>query len=306
MKSPAKPVAKPASKYCNFLNVVLVLVIGWMVFLYIYHQNAIQIATQHKENEQSLSNIVQQIRTTAAAVAHTHSLTQQTAQPPAASVPDKPAPVDRPAAVSPTTQSVAGSSEEAEFHIAFSTDCTFFQDWQTLLIFHSAVEIKQQGRITRIASGCDDAKKTELAALYKKLYPQYSVHFTPDFKTDGKTKKKYEFYNKPYGVQHWLTHAEPPILSGTIVNIIDPDMILLRPMTAQIRGDPNNIYMNRFNPEVETVPERVQKGTPVAQLYGLGAPWADDRHRHFNRTEICGVGSPCLQTKVVFGEQHFR
>lgn len=205
-----------------------------------------------------------------------------------------------------SAESKVTTSDESDFHIAFSTDCTFFQDWQTLLIFHSAVEIKQKGRITRIASGCDDVKKAELTTLYKKLFPQYSVHFTPDFKTDGKTKKKYEFYNKPYGVMHWLTHAEPPILSGTIVSVIDPDMILLRPMAAQVRGNPSNIYMNRFNPAAETVPERVQHGQPVAQLYGLGAPWTIDHHKHFNRTDICGAGSPCLATKTIFGEQHFR
>ena len=73
-------------------------------------------------------------------------------------------------------------SYEGDIHIVFSTDCTFFQDWQTLLVFHSAVEIGQKGRITRIASGCDDQKQKELTELYKTLYPQYYVHFTPDYK----------------------------------------------------------------------------------------------------------------------------
>lgn len=80
--------------------------------------------------------------------------------------------------------------ERKSIHIAFSTDCSFFQDWQTLLVFNSAAAVKQRGRITRVASGCSSEKKKELTKLYEKLYPQHSVHFTPDFKTDGGTKKK--------------------------------------------------------------------------------------------------------------------
>ena len=91
-------------------------------------------------------------------------------------------------------------------HVVFSTDCTFFQDWQTLLVFYSAMAVGQKGAITRIASGCDEAKQATLIALYKKLFPKYHVHFTPDFKKDKKSGKKYDFYNKPYGafVFAWL------------------------------------------------------------------------------------------------------
>lgn len=68
--------------------------------------------------------------------------------------------------------SFRGQAKDAYFHIVFSTDCSFFQDWQTLLVFHSATVVKQQGTITRIASGCSVEKKTELVNLYKKLYPK--------------------------------------------------------------------------------------------------------------------------------------
>lgn len=91
--------------------------------------------------------------------------------------------------------------DAGDIHVIFSTDCTPFQDWQTLLVFHSAKAVGQQGAITRIASGCDEEKKIQLTALYAKLYPQYHVHFTPDFTKDGKTKESYAFYNKPYGLQ---------------------------------------------------------------------------------------------------------
>lgn len=299
MKAASKP------SYFTFLNVAVLLVLVWIVFLYYYHHNSLHEAERAVAalRGNNLQNLLQQVESLTEeelkalrALVHPAGPSGVVTKPVSVAMAPKPA--------NPVVQTY--KEPDSSYHIAFSTDCTFFQDWQTLLIFHSATMVKQEGRITRIASGCTEEKKAELTDLYKKLYPQYSVHFTPDFKTDGKTKKKYEFYNKPYGVQHWLTHAEPPINSGTVINIIDPDMVILRPMTAQIRGNPANIYMNRFDPQTDTVPEKVQKGSPVAQLYGLGAPWAIDGHKHFNRTEICGEGSPCLKTAVGFGEQHYR
>lgn len=191
-----------------------------------------------------------------------------------------------------------------ETHIIFSTDCTFYQDWQTLLVFYSAVIIKQEGSITRIASGCSDEKKIELTNLYKKLYPQYGVHFTPDFKQDSKSKKKYDFYNKPYGVEHWLENASPPISDGVVVILLDPDMILLRKITPYIRGQSNNLYIKRQIISDENIPIKVKKGQPAAQLYGLGAPWTMNG-KNFNKTNICGLNSPCLEVKRIFGEDHY-
>jgi hypothetical protein len=304
----------------TFLNIALAVVIVWVIFLYCYHHNSLHEAEQAVRDvhaKTSLTDLLHRVqKLTQDEKEAIHKLVDTELDKHFDRTVDhkhadgEPAKLETAVEPKPTpvvdNRAHQSTDTDENYHIAFSTDCTFFQDWQTLLIFHSAVMIKQKGRVTRIASGCDDEKKAELTALYKKLYPQFSVHFTPDFKTDGKTKKKYEFYNKPYGVQHWLTHAEPPIPSGTVINIIDPDMVLLRPMTPRIRGNPSNIYLSRFDPTHDVVPERVQHGTAVAQLYGLGAPWAQAYHKHFNRTEICGEGSPCLKTTVPFGEAHYR
>lgn len=198
-----------------------------------------------------------------------------------------------------------GAKEESEdtIHIIFSTDCSEYQDWQTLVLFHSAVAVEQRGPLSRIASGCSEEKKKELTSLYKKLYPHYHIHFTPDFKKDTKTDKKYDFYNKPYGVQHWLNYASPPIREGVVVALLDPDMILLRPLTTQVRGASNNLFPKYVTEK--DIFERVSKGHPVGQVYGLGAPWTDDHHRHFSRNKICDPGSPCLSTEKIFGERHF-
>jgi hypothetical protein len=81
---------------------------------------------------------------------------------------------------------------EDDVHIIFSTDCTPYQDWQTLVLFHSAKVVGQRGTVTRIASGCDEEKQKELNALYEKLYPElpFRAHHTPDFKKDEKTNRK--------------------------------------------------------------------------------------------------------------------
>ena len=40
-------------------------------------------------------------------------------------------------------------------------------------------------------------------------------------------------------------------------------------------------------------------------MYGLGAPWTNDNHKHFKRGKICGEGSPCLLPTPRFGERHY-
>lgn len=201
------------------------------------------------------------------------------------------------------TQGLFPEGDDRNIHIVFSTDCSFFQDWQSLMVFHSAVQVKQKGEVTRIASGCDEAKKLELTTLYQKLYPQYHVHFTPDFKRDGKTNKKYDFYNKPYGLHHWLQFSNPAVRDGTVVILIDPDMIILRPLTLQVAGYPTLLTLPNYNAN-DIPPKYVKKGHPAAQIYGLGAPWTI-KNKNFNRTDVCGVGSPCLQVNRIEGEKFY-
>lgn len=105
------------------------------------------------------------------------------------------------------------------------------------------------------------------------------------------------------GLRHWLDHAEPPIDNSTVVVLLDPDMIFLRPITVKIRGL-DNLIVGKYVKEPDLI-EEVAEGYPVAQLYGLGAPWTNDKHKKFNRTWICGADSPCVRTSTQFGERHF-
>jgi hypothetical protein len=207
----------------------------------------------------------------------------------------------------PSAPTIAERDDDENIHIVFSTDCSFFQDWQTLAVFHSAINVKQKGKVTRIASGCSEEKQKELLELYKTLYPQYGAHFTPDFKTQGGSKKKYDFYNKPYGLHHWLLNANPPIEDGVVVILIDPDMIILRPFTLNFANDSLNIFMKGYDWSKETKPVKIGKGHPTGELYGLGAPWATKNPtKNFDRLAVCGEGSPCLKTTTRFGELHYR
>ena len=152
-------------------------------------------------------------------------------------------------------------------HIVFSTDCEPFQDWQSLVLMHSAQTVGQKGSVTRIASGCSDEKRATLTEIYKNLYPAYHIHFTPNFKKDQKSGSSYHFYNKPYGLQHWLGNANPPVEDGTVIALLDPDMVLIRPITRRIKGLDNIIYNKKYV-KPEDLPDRVKRGYPVAQLYG--------------------------------------
>ena len=70
-------------------------------------------------------------------------------------------------------------------------------------------------------------------------------------------------------------------------NSIRVDMIFLRPITSQVKGNAANIFLNSFNPESDPVPIKVQRGMPVAQLY------ANDKHKDFNRSHGEGGSMWC-------------
>lgn len=224
-------------------------------------------------------------------------------------------------------QKTKDNGGEPSVHIIYSTDCSAYQNWQSITLYYSALLCGQQGVVTRIASGCSSEEAEELHQTYKKVFPEnyrvgleggagddgltFRVHFTPDFKHDATTNKKYAFYNKPRGTQHWLDNAVPAIPADEVVALLDPDMILLRPLTARIRDHPNKLYnkdnyVNKKTGEmVQEMQQYVVTGKPVAQMYGLGAPWTNDNHKKFNRRKICPVSSPCLKVENVFGEQHY-
>jgi len=64
-------------------------------------------------------------------------------------------------------------------HVIFSTDCSTFQHWQSIVLYYSARAAGQQGPLTRIASGCTAKEQDTLRAMHAELSTQFRVHFTP-------------------------------------------------------------------------------------------------------------------------------
>eukprot|EP00612_Vaucheria_litorea_P006340 CAMPEP_0171471968 /NCGR_PEP_ID=MMETSP0946-20130122/1012_1 /TAXON_ID=109269 /ORGANISM="Vaucheria litorea, Strain CCMP2940" /LENGTH=481 /DNA_ID=CAMNT_0012001543 /DNA_START=87 /DNA_END=1529 /DNA_ORIENTATION=- len=146
-----------------------------------------------------------------------------------------------------------------DIHVLFSTDCSEYQNWQSLLLFYSAGKANHKGPITRLASGCTDDEVAALQKIVQLLPPHHSVHFTPDFSIDKNTGKRYPYYNKPRALKHFLSESMPPV-EETVIALLDPDMIFMRPLRP-LMG-------------LEDSFEFVKEGFPAGQRYGLNQGWA--------------------------------
>jgi len=190
----------------------------------------------------------------------------------------------------------ASSSSSSDMHVVFSTDCSPYQNWQSILLFYSSLAVGQPGLLTRIASGCSEMEVAALRTMHAHMPPHFRVHFTPDFSFDKATGKKYYFYNKPFGLLHWLDHGN--VDPDTIVALVDPDMLFMAPLTGFY---PSGSYLatSPWKQQGE-VWSKVEKGKPAGQQYGLG-----DRWRRFNREYICGAGSPCTTIDSLTAHKYF-
>ena len=141
--------------------------------------------------------------------------------------------------------------ESPPVHIVFSTDCSGYQHWQGILLYYSARRIHQPGVITRIASGCTPEQQISIRDEWGRIDPtgsKFRVHFAPattlhagdsnsnnsDTRTKKKSQNNYKYSNKPGGILHWLQHHQPSLDDNTVVCLLDPDMILLKPITADL------------------------------------------------------------------------
>ena len=65
-----------------------------------------------------------------------------------------------------------------------------------------------------------------------------------------------DFYNKPWGLKHWLEHAHPPVQDDSVIALIDPDFVFIRPLTTRLKGDPANLFRKSVANEIfDTVRE---------------------------------------------------
>ena len=174
--------------------------------------------------------------------------------------------------------------DHSKYQVTFSTDCGDYQRWQSYLVFYSAMMVKQPGYVTRIASSCtDEEAKAEQEWFDKHVKPmssRFRLHLTPHFsnvkdENGEETGKSYDFFNKPFGMQHWMEHGEGmgvDMETGKVLNedaiviLLDPDHILLRPLTDDF-SDPAHLF------RADMGNRKVTHGRPFAQEYGYGADW---------------------------------
>ena len=179
-----------------------------------------------------------------------------------------------------------GRSGGDQFHLVFSTGCSVFQDWQSYVFFYHVHKSGQSGKVTRIVSGCTTEQRSTLEKLHKEqiqsISMDFMVHFTPDY-TFVKPGTEFKYFNKPFGMKHWMEHAlgyDPKSQStstkydDTIIILLDPDQMLLKPFVS----DYSKLRMDWTPQEggasnVTAIPKIVQRGTQISQQYGFGRDW---------------------------------
>eukprot|EP00934_Nitzschia_sp_Nitz4_P005966 Nitzschia sp. Nitz4//scaffold319_size20443//9812//11413//NITZ4_008671-RA/size20443-processed-gene-0.13-mRNA-1//-1//CDS//3329547580//5956//frame0 len=183
------------------------------------------------------------------------------------------------------------------YYMVFSTSCTDQMLWESYVLFYHAFKVKQPGSVTRIASGCSPEQAKDLQDFHKQhiasMRDDFYLHLTPDFSrgqdyihTD---KGAYKYMNKPYGLRHWMESVfavnapgggggggggdedwngnGPPLALQSnkedgIVFLMDPDMILQRPMVHDFTNEP--VLFAEPNPTHRIV----SHGHPIAQQDG--------------------------------------
>ena len=230
----------------------------------------------------------------------------------------------------------SNTNTDNNFHIVFSTDCSGYQHWQGILLYYSARRVHQPGVITRIASGCTTEQQASIRNEWRRIDPtgtHFKVHFAPSTALEGSAGEKhpptYKYSNKPGGILHWLQHQPQELDEATVVCLLDPDMILLKPITADLVASKNWNTRNRGKHQIEYINEQgtaqllrdkalleddetnpvsthVTTGYPAGQHFGIGGAWvqgmashAKPAWRNFSKALVCGgEGAPCTTTSA--------
>lgn len=206
---------------------------------------------------------------------------------------------------------LSSSTSSKNVHIVFSTDCSGYQHYQSIVSYYSIRRSGHLGPTTRIVSGCTPSQQDEITQEFNKIDPtnqQLRLHFTPSFSLNG---KHYKYSNKPGGMLHWITNKT---INEDVIALIDPDMMLLRPITPILKQDLTEVVHNnggqrkkmleykdkdgrihilRQN-KLPPLPPLVTKGVAAGQHFGLGGYWASAGQRNapndfkqFNLTKVC-------------------
>lgn len=172
------------------------------------------------------------------------------------------------------------------------------------------MQVRQSGFITRIASGCTEeqkqAVKTWHLAHVAVMSNRFKLFFTPKFSNIN--RKEYKYFNKPFGVRYYLENCSDfgwdeelgkmtAIADEAVVIIIDPDMILLQPLTT----DFSDSTVKFWSPHRKAIERKKKVGplTPFGQTYGLSHKW-------MQFIELAGPGSLALKVDESTADLHYQ
>lgn len=170
----------------------------------------------------------------------------------------------------------------------FSTECSVYHDWQTVVLYESWKAAKVPGRLVRILA-CSEAQR----ATYSRLTNLGEGLETYMHEKGEVAGVNYSPLNKPWGIMSWLTQGGGSKLdNSTIVLIIDPDM------SFRGHGVPGDLakLAERFTDTDDTALGLDYRYT-VAGMRATG--WA--LPRHFNAStkmaDLQSIGPPILIKK---------
>ena len=191
------------------------------------------------------------------------------------------------------------ATSSPDLNLMWVTDCQIPLEWSSVLLLWSALNVKQPGDFTRIATGCESPRERKyvinamntVADIFG-ARDRVTVHFAPKHITDERdltNGEVYTPYTKAFGVKHFLDNDKPNSRVGVI---LDPDFVFNRPLKyeiGQIKSE-KEIILPDYTRQAGDWKHGVEPGRPVAQLYGLGVGWLE-----YDRKTICGEGSPCTR-----------
>lgn len=172
--------------------------------------------------------------------------------------------------------SISHHPKRPNYYMVFSSSCSPQQHWESLVFFYHAYKVGQPGNVTRILSGCTDNEKTEADDFFDKyikpMSDRFHLHHTKDFSTVKKLKgnQSYKYMNKPFGLRDWMENALglsenreiDPEVADSIVMLLDPDMVLLRPLVHDFTNEDVEWV------EKDPASKVVKTGHPIAQQDG--------------------------------------
>jgi hypothetical protein len=163
---------------------------------------------------------------------------------------------------------------DVPYFMVFSTSCSDQQNWESYVFFYHAMKVKQPGSVTRIVSGCNEQEEADLKAFFEThiqpMNKEFHIHFTPHFgQAEDHTGKvvHYKYMNKPFGLRHYMEHVlkmnspeeKDPNVDDGIIFLLDPDMVLLRPLIHDFTQE--DVVFVEENPMTRVV----RHGYPMSQ-----------------------------------------